>query len=90
MGPLEERRDGEGVRRFLDGEPVLDGMTLDLLLPGGAWLTGAYRQVDGRLLFTVAVGGEWERVGGPPLEAMALIVPRAATFRWPETRRSAM
>ncbi len=88
MGPLEERHGPDGITYLLDGEPVEDGITIDMLLPAGRWLTGAYRVVDRRVVFAFAVGGEWERSGDPPMEAIAIVVPRATIFRRLEERRS--
>lgn len=39
-------------------------------------------------MFAFAVGGDWEERGDPPMEAIAIVVPGATIFRWPEDRRA--
>jgi hypothetical protein len=81
---IEIRRVGAELRQFLDGIPLEDGVTLDLLLPGGRWLTGTFEQGQGRR-FVFAVGGGWERTAASPTVA-TLMLPASAVLRWPHHR----
>lgn len=56
--PLRVELDGAFV---LDGEPVLEGQRVELLLPGGAWLPAELRREPGGWPSVwVTLGGAWE------------------------------
>ena len=93
-GKLEVLRDDEGVRHVLEGREVRSGQGLEVLLPDGRWLIGAYDwsyRVGEAPRLELVLGGEWEEdrdapeggEGLPKRPKAHLLLPRDAILRWP-------
>jgi len=93
-GKLEVLTDDQGVRHVLDGRELRSGQGLEVLLPDGRWLIGAYNwsyRVGEAPRLELVLGGDWERGeadpgtgGGLPKRPKAqLLLPRDAVLRWP-------
>jgi hypothetical protein len=74
----------------LQGRPIPVGAVLELSLAGGGWLPCRYRwnrDPDSQPVFSIILGGRWERLvlepAREPPEAVLRVELADAEFRWP-------